>query len=556
MKKTLTAALLCSLFWTGASAQERSFGTLPMGQKAGAKPTSAQSKMERSPKYLKALEIYNKLVAARGDARFPVPAFSMKKEERQVAYIDYDALEITLEEKAYDICMDFDADSTVSKAALAFLLSHELTHYYEKHAWRSSFAWDSKNLDLDISKKLRVDTLIDDAANETEADYLGGFLAYSAGYGLFDKGDVILDKLHSAYPLDTTPIGYPSLKDRKALSKKSAEKMTRLIEVFDMANMLTAIGNYSEAYEYYRHVLNEYQSREIYNNLGVTACLDAMQYFNSGELKYRYPLELDLSVSGRKGNDGMGNNRDKLLRQAIMHFDAAISLDNAYGPAYLNKACAYALLGDKTRAAFYAAVEAQTDDIKKNYPNSFADVDVLLGILAAQDNKTEEAARYFQSAKAAGRSLGDINLKILENKPLDADPEGMATAVKVEKIEDMSISKVIESAKFDPKRVVTIQKNLLFKQNPKQGAQSKLWYSENNRTGKTTYFQTTNTGYANKTARGKGVGDSRADIAQAYGEPEKTYSTPLGEIMVYPKTLFIIGADGKLERWVNYLVEE
>lgn len=556
MKKLWTAALLCALLGANATAQERSFGTLPMGQKAGARPTSAQSKMEKSPKYLHALAIYNKLVAARGDTRFPVPAFSMKKEERQVAYIDYDVPEITLEEKAYDICMGLDADTSVSQAALAFLLSHELTHYYEKHAWRSSFAWDSKNLDLDITKKLRVDTLIDAAANETEADYLGGFLAYSAGYGLFDKGDLILDKLHSTYPLDTLAEGYPSLADRRTLSKKSAEKLTRLIEVFDMANMLTAIGNYSEAYAFYRYVLNEYQSREIYNNLGVTACLDAMQYFNPGELKYRYPLELDLNVSGRKGNDGMGNNRVKLLRQAILHFDAAISLDNTYGPAYLNKACAYALLGDKTRAAFYAAVEAKTEHIKKHYPNSFADVDVLLGILAAQDNKPEEATRFFQSAWAAGRTLGDTNLKIMNEVPLEADPEGMSSSRKVEKIDSLSLSKVIESVNYDPKKIVTIQKNLLFKQNPKQGTQSKLWFSENNQTGKITYFHTTNAGYTQKTARGIGVGNTRADIAKAYGEPDKTYPTPLGEIMVYPKTLFIIGNNGQLERWVNYLVEE
>ena len=184
--------LLFLLFITPALAvaQERSFGTLPLVNKAKA-PSLPGAKLADSTAFRKALTVYNRLVQARGDLRFPVPAFSMRREERRVAGIDYDQLEIILEEKAYQVCNSYGADA---EAAMAFLLSHELTHYYEKHAWRRGFVADYS--DLKIGMKL--DSLIDGAANETEADYLGGFLAYSAGYGLFDKGGDLIQKLYTA----------------------------------------------------------------------------------------------------------------------------------------------------------------------------------------------------------------------------------------------------------------------------------------------------------------------------------------------------------------------
>lgn len=44
--------------------------------------------------------------------------------------MDPDKIQIGLEEKAYDICISFGADSL---NALAALLGHELVHYFEKH---------------------------------------------------------------------------------------------------------------------------------------------------------------------------------------------------------------------------------------------------------------------------------------------------------------------------------------------------------------------------------------------------------------------------------------
>lgn len=546
MKKTMLCVLFCVGIVTGAFAQNRSFGTLPLAQKPNVSGP-AGNKMDDSPKYHKALKVYNRLVEARGDFRYPVPSFAMRNEERRVAGMDYDLLEITLEEKAYDVCESY---GEASEAAIAFLLGHELTHYYEKHAWRSGFAHDFKDLMIGM----QLDSLMDDAANETEADYLGGFLAYSAGYGLFDKGGDVIQKLYAAYGLPPKLPGYPSLPDRQVMSKRTGEKLERLVELFDMANLLTAVGNYPEAYEYYRFVLQEYQSREIYNNLGVTAVLDALQYFKEGELKFRYPVELDLESSGTRGS-GMVDARAKLLRQALLHFDAAISLDPDYAPAYLNKACVYALLGDAKRARFYAAEEAGPKARQENkYPKTALDVDILIGILEANKGDTEKAKKIFTDAAAAGSALATVNLKILNNEALDAEMPGPGGLLKAERIDDQALAAIAEDIKIDVNKSIALSKNLIFHQNPAQGANSRLYVSQNERSGVNTLFHITGSGYQGKTVRQIGLGDDRAAIVKSYGEPLRSVETPLGQILVFKKIIFILGADGKLERWMNYMM--
>ena len=543
MRKLICFAICCVLCYS-ASAQERSFGTLPLVKKPGASSSGNGKKID-SVQYKKVVGIYNRLVQARGDFRYPVPSFSISTEERRVAGIDYDQLSIVIEEKALGVCYSLGNNAD---AAIAFLLGHELTHYYEKHAWRSGFAADYKDLKIGI----QLDNLADDAANETEADYLGGFLAYSAGYGLFQKGTEIIQSLYKAYGLKNDIPGYPSLSDRQALSRRSAERLARLTEAYDMANLLTAIGKYTEAYEYYRYILMEYQSREIYNNLGVTACLDALQYFKPNELKYHYPIELDLESSAAKG-DGLANARDQLLRQAILHFDAAISLDPNYAPAYLNKANAYALLGDLNRARFYANVEARQAAKTGNYPKTNVDVDVLMGIIEARSNSTDKAKAFFKAAETAGSAAAKINNRILLKQAPAAAAAPPMTLAKVERIDSLTLADISKDPFFDNKRTVDISSKLRFLQNPQIGKSSLLFISQNTRSDERIFLHVTSPNYPGKTARNIGLGDVRNSIVSAYGQPERTVETPQGQIMVYKSILFVLGPDGKLQRWANFL---
>ncbi|MEZ4895088.1 MAG: tetratricopeptide repeat protein [Saprospiraceae bacterium] len=540
----LCLLIMCTHVFTLWS-QTRSFGTLPLAQKPGAISVNG-AKIEDTEEYRQALKVYNKLVTARGDFRYPVPTFALCREMRSVAYVNYDHLEITLEEKAMEVCKTFGPDT---EAAIAFLLGHELTHYYEKHAWQRGFAAEFKDLPIGVT----IDSLFDDVAHETEADYLGGFLAYSAGYGLFDKGAELIQRIYKAYNLPEKLNGYPSMSDRQALTTRTAQQLKQLVDVFEMANMLTAIGHYTEAYEYYRYVLMQYQSRELYNNLGVTAVMEAInRYFEEKELKYRYPIQLDLETTLVHGY-GTVDARNVLLNQALLHFDAAISMDPNYAPAYLNKACTYALMGDTLRARFFAENEAKPAAFRGDYPKTLIDVDILIGILETKGGNKEQARQLFQMAADSGSALAAYNLSMLNREK--SVPEEMKLSIsipKVEKIDGQSMKDVAANMLVDYDKIIRLSQYLVFYQNPKQGPQSKLFASKNKQTGEVTKFHITNASYTGQTARGLGIGAGRNELIQAYGEPRRSVETPRSQILVYPNVLFVLGKGDKVERWGTY----
>ncbi|MBK6543920.1 MAG: hypothetical protein IPG12_01355 [Saprospiraceae bacterium] len=524
-------------------AQSRSFGTIPMIQAPKSKSRINVNGEIDPYKKQKALEIFNKLRDARGDFRYPVPTFEMTKDVGMVASMDYNKLQINLEEKAYNVCATF-ADTN---AAIAFLLAHELSHYYEKHAWKRGFVSEFK----DLAIGLKLDSLQDDVANETEADYLGGFLAYSAGYGFFDQGSAIIKALYKAYGLGNKLPKYPSLQDRQAMSVRTTEKLRRLIQVFDMSNLLIAVGNYSEANEYLKYILMEYQSRELYNNYGVSILSDVMtNYFNANELRFRYPIHLDLESSAKDA--GIGNVRQLLIKQAILQFDAAISMDPNYLPAYINKACAYALLGDPVRGEFYADVEARKIAEQNKDQKAIQDLTILIGIIKANKGDTLKAKELFETAKMAGSKLAGINLKILNREPLGDETESGGSRSKPEQIDNTSLKSLILANEFTNPKSLQISNTIKFIFVPAQGPSSFLFISEQG--DKSTYFHCTKPGYKLATAKKIAIGMNSDAITSptAYGNPKNTIETPNGRILIYKSILFIIGKDDKLERWVVF----
>ena len=218
--------------------------------------SSGAGMISSGQKFETAKKVFDALIQARGDRRMQVPTFVMSRKERYVAWMNPNAVEVGLEEKAYDICTSFGDDSL---NVMAIMIGHEIAHYYEKHSWKKHFAKSHKDLDaLEL-----LEGLDEGVRNETEADFAVGFLAYSAGFNTFGRMTEFMDKVYKEYGLDENLKGYPSLSDRKKISEQSEERLKELIEVYEMANYMTAIGQYEYAIEYYQYVLQDYQSREL-----------------------------------------------------------------------------------------------------------------------------------------------------------------------------------------------------------------------------------------------------------------------------------------------------
>ena len=211
-----------------------------------------------------AQKVFDALIRGRGYISVQKPTLVINGNEGSIAKCIPEKAQVVLDEKAYDICATFGSDSL---NALASILAHELTHYYEKHDWSRKFILN--NNDLETSRQLENLDLNDHIRQETEADELGGFLAFSVGYNTYGIMPKYLKKAYAAYELPDDLPGYPNLNERLAIAEGAMARLQELQIVFETATMLTILGNYADAAIYHSKILQTYQSREIYNNAGV-----------------------------------------------------------------------------------------------------------------------------------------------------------------------------------------------------------------------------------------------------------------------------------------------
>lgn len=324
----------------------------------------------------------------------------------------------------------------------------------------------------------------------------------------------------------------------------------QLVELYDMGNLLTALNKPEDAYLYYCYVVRAFKTKEMHNNAGVSAVLGALRYFrpNEPEVKYRYPLELDLNSVSGKGDSDFKTLRSKMLRQAIAHFDSTLLLDPRYAPAYLNKACALALLGENHNAQS-AAADAQR---AASTPKVAADVQVLLGILYALQGDTTKAKTVFKTAAEKGSSLGAYNLNVLTGQPQLIVSSNPVLGGSEEMIDNLSLLDPYNIPEVDPKSEVALGPQLKFYHNLHPGSNALFYFSDNTATGQQTYFLLTKPNYTGQTGKKLKIGASRAEILTAYGQPKKALETSTGQIVLYPAMILMLGPDGKLVQWALY----
>jgi tetratricopeptide (TPR) repeat protein len=527
-------------FVTTTSGQANKLFTPSLIAVPNAQPTSAAHNVSDADKLARVKKIYYRLVSARGDYRYPVPQVFLRDEESRVASIDYQALEIVLESKAYEVCDSF------GDAAIAFLLGHELTHYYEKHAWRSEYSYQNK--DLHVAKKMmHEDDLV---ANEVQSDYLGGLLAYSAGFGLFERSDSMIARLYAAYHLKPEIPGYPSFKERLTLAQRSTEKLQSLARIYDMANYLVATGMHEEAEVYYRYLLMFNPSSQLYNNAGYNALSLAMTFMDSSEVKYQYSMELDLRSQG--GRDvGLGNPKRFILLRAIEFFNSAIALDPEYAPAYLNKATACALLKDTLGARYFCEHDAIPLALKNNLKKTWVDARILSAILNDQSGDVQGAKTILQELVAES-ALAQVNLDIVNGGKLSMPTPGTFRSF-VDTVSSINLVSFSKRPQFLTAAVESIDGHQTFYPYSLDSLKMNIQFNLNEDTRMITYFMVTKPGAHVATQLGIKPGNTRKQVEKLYGKPRKILETPQGSILAYQSNLFILNEEQKVIRWINYL---
>jgi tetratricopeptide (TPR) repeat protein len=392
--------------------------------------------------------VLTKLYDANSQFKKDKPTIAFKNTLIQVAgYVPKQNL-ILFEEKAYQICQSMGNDSL---NAMAFLLGHELTHFYQHSQTKVGFITNFLSYDKTQKSSLSL---------EKEADIQGAFNAYLAGFEVDNNISTLLDKVYTTYQLKGKILsGYPVFEERQRTAKEVQEKVRQLIDVYETGNWMLAMEQYDFARLCYEYVARVYQNREIYNNLGVLAAFSATNWAGENQdaliLPYQLDWETRLSPKKSRGTQTQdatqAQQRMDLLQKAKSYFEKAADLDKNYVPARINQICVLVQLGDVSAAE---SIYKKNKNRLNGIPLAFAKL-----ALANNSNLLKELTQHSYTPIS---ELAKYNLAILNKENIELETSPCAIDFNPTEIDGVKLNRLPESPTLtidaDRKARLSIQK--------------------------------------------------------------------------------------------------
>jgi len=296
--------------------------------------------------------------------------------------------------------------------ALAIVLSHELSHAFDVEqkvsAFRSNFWAYSRQTGSSIER-------------EKSADVRGVFMAHLAGYRIVPIVPALIQKLYAAYPSQSQSTAYPSETERRRTALEVQGLVDTLIQVFDAANYLLAIGQSDMAAICYDHVLQMYKSPEIWNNYGIACAMEALRM--PGDDGFAYPFELDWQLRLSRPRAPAPTEQQMRQRQALLlrsrsAFAEAMRLAPDYFSAQANAWCTNVISGDILDIQRVMGRFSQT---RKMSPPELERLKLIAATAAARAGDAVGAEQIFAQLTASAISetaaLARYNLDVLKNGP-------------------------------------------------------------------------------------------------------------------------------------------
>jgi len=525
-------------------------------------------------KYEVSKKVFDAIVSAYGSNR-GAPAFEIRQKnypgKKQILmYYPGTQPKIIMDEDVYDLCAGLGADSL---NALASLLGHELAHYYEKHNWCSSFAFllDDKS---ELKQKLSKIAKEEKSANEAEADDIGGFYGYVAGFSTYDVSAKLLDKIYAYYKLPNSIKGYPSKDERKQIAATSLKKLEQYEAVFDAGETMYCLKEYSISSACFEYLADKFPSREMFGNTGLVKVLSAMDFIDEKTIPFALPLEIDAETRLKSGvvrgstisAEEKEIQKNKLLKDAINYFDKAIAIEPLYCNALINKGCAYILLNNSDMAIGIAN-EIITN--KTNYNNyDLSKAYTLRGAAQYFKGDKVKAQEDFELAqKISPISRNTYNLAVIKelNKGVFdvlADfvssyfDEVKTSEYGKEKAINPALEKIGSESASQPNSEKAIEVDMPLE----KGFQISFiphdsYKSVKIKKGEKTYsIIITEEKYNGKTSQGIGKGENAEKIKLKYGEPTYTVDELKGKYLVYRKSriVFLLNQSNQVIKWFTY----
>lgn len=299
-------------------------------------------------------EVFNNLVQAFANGKGAPDLRIILLHDQQVI-AEYSTLKgipvIQIDQKLINICFSLGKDSL---NALAFILAHELSHYYKDDNWCMDYAGYKFKTNPAFAKAIK-DGEKYNKSKEILADKEGLLYASIGGYSAFDIFDRVIDSVYIKYKLQSNLSGYPTKNERKNISRDASVDAKKWFSIFNRSIQYINDGKYDEAIDSLSYLSQKFPSREIYNNLGVAKVRKALllkpktyEEVNFPN-RFLYPIEIEnqtrLSQEEDRGiDDTKVNEFNSLLKDALKDFQNAIRIDLKFTKGYINSACVYDLL--------------------------------------------------------------------------------------------------------------------------------------------------------------------------------------------------------------------
>ncbi len=500
-----------------------------------------------SYKYQNAYTVFKQLKRAIGHSQKGEPVFKMIDTQYCVARMNFHEGVIELEERAYDVCSGFGADSL---NALAVLLGHELTHYYLDHDWHNSMgsSFASEEMGHEMHQNgIEVKSM---EHMESEADEFGGIYGYLAGFNTLGIGPELLDNIYASYGLEEEMEGYPSLNQRKRIAHDAQLKLQDLIPVFDAANYLTAMGLHEQAARCYKQILKEFPGRSIMNNAAVALASESLSYFDRAEVAYDFPFELDATTrlsTGLKGTAANVSVRNRLLKEAAELLSSAIATDPGYVTAQLNLAMVYELMEESKLAGELLGSASKQLAARPN-----ADQEALLliarAIIADRGGDRAQAKQLLeQSLAIKPLACGRNNERVLKDIAIRPTERSMGFAQVSESIKGQKIADIYRLFQDSQDHKTQYLGDEVKLHSKEVQCSNVVWLEADDHL----IMLQTGAHYDGSSAREIAIGSKTRAVQRAYGMPSSQLNARTGAYLVYEKEkIAFFVARNEVQSWM------
>lgn len=305
--------------------------------------------------------VFNQLLTVYGSAISAPKLELIKKGKfpiRPANYLPSPEPKIQIDIALYKVCQSFGKDSL---NALAVVMSHELTHYFNDHTFCSDYAYANlKKKQPNLTQTIKSASLSARIEKESEADIKGFFYAAAAGFEPHSLQGQLIDEIYKTYNLSDIQKGYPSRQERKMIAQSAEITAAELYGDFQKGLLAMENKQYDVAITHFNNANRKIPFRENLNNIGVAKARKAilLKEKTSDEANYPerflYPLEIEnksrLNRETTRSLDDSDEEMEKLLKDAQKDFQEAIRLDPNFTKGYINLACVMDLLEDPNGA--------------------------------------------------------------------------------------------------------------------------------------------------------------------------------------------------------------